>query len=112
MGTIATGTGSIMAGGGTFDVTFTGVGGHGGQGAHLTPDLMVAQATYVMAPQTIVSRDVPALETAVVSEQTSVPCPRAERWSSAERRRSPARRSRHGLAWSSIPRSSTAPPDR
>jgi hippurate hydrolase len=67
VGTIATGTGPIMAGGGTFDVTFTGTGGHGGQGAHLTPDLTVAQATYVMALQTIVSRNVPSLEAAVVS---------------------------------------------
>src|SRR4051794_39958231 len=67
VGTIATGTGALMAAGGTFDVTFTGTGGHGGQGAHLTADLMVAQATYVMALQTIVSRSVPALETAVVS---------------------------------------------
>jgi amidohydrolase len=67
VGTIATGTGPIMAGGGTFDVTFTGTGGHGGQGAHLTPDLTVTQATFVMALQTIVSRAVPALETAVVS---------------------------------------------
>src|SRR5918997_4608780 len=67
VGTIATGTGAIMAAGGTFDVTFTGTGGHGGQGAHLTSDLMVAQATYIMALQTIVSRNVPALETAVVS---------------------------------------------
>jgi amidohydrolase len=67
VGTIATGTGAIMAGGGTFDVTFTAAGGHGGQGAHLTPDLTVAQATYVMALQSIVSRNIPALETAVVS---------------------------------------------
>jgi hippurate hydrolase len=67
VGVIATGTGAIMAGGGTFEVTFTGTGGHGGQGAHLAPDLTVAQATYVMALQTIVSRTVPALETAVVS---------------------------------------------
>src|SRR4051794_10674270 len=67
VGMIATGTGPVMAGGGTFDVTFTGAGGHGGQGAHLTPDVMVAQATYVMALQTIVSRNVPSLETAVVS---------------------------------------------
>jgi amidohydrolase len=67
VGTIATGVGAIMAGGGTFEVTFTGTGGHGGQGAHLTPDLTVAQATLVLALQTIVSRSVPALETAVVS---------------------------------------------
>src|SRR5215207_9546987 len=49
VGTISTGTGPIMAGGGTFDLNFTGAGGHGGQGAHLTPDLTVAQATFVMA---------------------------------------------------------------
>jgi hippurate hydrolase len=67
VGTIATGTGPIMAGAGTFDVTFTGAGGHGGQGAHLTPDLTVAQASYVLALQTIVARDIPALEAAVVS---------------------------------------------
>ncbi|MET0603452.1 MAG: amidohydrolase [Baekduia sp.] len=67
VGTIATGTGPIMAGAGTFEVTFTGAGGHGGQGAHLTPDLAVAQASYVMALQTIVSRDIPALDPAVVS---------------------------------------------
>ena len=67
VGMIATGSGAMMAGGGTFDVTFMGTGGHGGQGAHLTPDLTVAQATYVMALQTIVSRNVPSLETAVVS---------------------------------------------
>jgi hippurate hydrolase len=67
VGMIATGTGAMMAAGGTFEVTFTGAGGHGGQGAHLTPDLIVAQATYVMALQTIVSRNVPSLETAVVS---------------------------------------------
>lgn len=67
VGTIATGTGAIMAGAGTFEVTFTGAGGHGGQGAHLTADLTVAQATYVMTLQTIVSRDIPALEAAVVS---------------------------------------------
>jgi hippurate hydrolase len=67
VGVIVTGTGPVMAAAGTFDVTFAGTGGHGGQGAHLTPDLTVAQATYVMALQTIASRNVPPLETAVVS---------------------------------------------
>jgi hippurate hydrolase len=67
VGMVATGSGPMMAGGGTFEVTFTGTGGHGGQGAHLAPDLTVAQATYIMALQTIASRDVPALETSVVS---------------------------------------------
>ena len=67
VGMIATGTGPLMAAGGTFDVTFAGTGGHGGQGAHLSPDLTVAQANYVMALQTIVSRSLPSAETAVVS---------------------------------------------
>jgi amidohydrolase len=67
VGMIATGAGPLMAAGGTFDVTFAGTGGHGGQGAHLSPDLTVAQANYVMALQTIVSRSLPSAETAVVS---------------------------------------------
>jgi amidohydrolase len=67
VGMIATGAGPLMAAAGTFDVTFTASGGHAGQGAHLAADLTVAQANYVMALQTIVARDVPAVETAVVS---------------------------------------------
>src|SRR3954467_11411146 len=52
VGTIATGIGAIMAAGGLFEVTFTGAGGHGGQGAHLAPDLTVTQAAYITALQT------------------------------------------------------------
>jgi len=65
--TIATSAGPLMAAAGTFEVTFTGPGGHGGQGAHLTVDLIVVQATYVMALQTIVARNVPAEESAVIT---------------------------------------------
>jgi hippurate hydrolase len=67
VGTIATSAGPLMAAAGVFEVSFTGHGGHGGQGAHLTSDLMVAQANYVMALQTVVARDVPAVEAAVIS---------------------------------------------
>ena len=65
--TIATSAGPVMAAAGTFEVTFAGPGGHGGQGAHLTADLIVVQAAYVMALQTIVARNVPAAESAVIT---------------------------------------------
>lgn len=67
VGVILTRAGPVMAAAGVFEVTFTGTGGHGGQGAHLTPDLIVLQASYVMALQTVVSREVPALDPAVIS---------------------------------------------
>jgi hippurate hydrolase len=67
VGIIATAAGPLMSAAGLFGVTFSGAGGHGGQGAHLTADLTVAQASYVLALQSVVARDVPALETAVVS---------------------------------------------
>ncbi|RAI59525.1 M20 aminoacylase family protein [Roseicella frigidaeris] len=59
--------GPMMAAGDTWTVTLRGTGGHGGAGAHLATDVTVAQAQLVMALQTIVSRNVPALQSAVVS---------------------------------------------
>jgi amidohydrolase len=67
IGSIVTSAGPMMAAAGTFDVSFSGRGGHGGQGAHLTADLTVVQANYVMALQTVVARDLPAVESAVIS---------------------------------------------
>jgi amidohydrolase len=67
VGAIATTAGALMAAAGIFRVVFTGTGGHAGQGAHLSSDLTVAQASYVMALQSVVARDVPAIEPAVVS---------------------------------------------
>jgi amidohydrolase len=67
LGSFATATGPMMAAGDTWTITLTGTGGHGGAGAHLATDVTVAQAQLITALQTIVSRNVAALEPAVVS---------------------------------------------
>jgi hippurate hydrolase len=46
---------------------FRGNGGHGGATPHLAADLSVVQAHYVLGLQTIVGRNVPPLDTAVIS---------------------------------------------
>ena len=67
MGRFFTCNGPMLAASGGFRVTFRGNGGHGGSSPHLASDVTVAQAQFVLALQTIVSRNVPPLETAVVS---------------------------------------------
>jgi hippurate hydrolase len=67
VGRFGTATGAFMAAGDTWTVTFRGSGGHGGAAAHLATDVTVAQAEFVMAVQTIVSRNVAALKSAVIS---------------------------------------------
>jgi amidohydrolase len=67
VGRFGTATGAFMAAGDTWTVTFRGTGGHGGAAAHLATDVTVAQAEFVMALQTIVSRNVAALKSAVIS---------------------------------------------
>jgi amidohydrolase len=67
VGRFGTVTGPFMAAGDTWTVTLRGSGGHGGAAAHLATDVTVAQAQFVMAAQTIVSRNVPALQPAVIS---------------------------------------------
>ncbi len=59
--------GALMAASGRWTVTFRGSGGHGGNSPHLANDLVLAQAVFVQALQGIVARDVPALESVVVS---------------------------------------------
>lgn len=67
VGTFATAVGPLMAASGRFEVTFRGQGGHGGAGPHLTQDLTVAAASYILALQTVVSRNVSAFEPAIIS---------------------------------------------
>jgi hippurate hydrolase len=66
-GTFALRKGPFLAAGDSWTATFSGTGGHGGGGAHLATDPTLAAAQFVLALQTIVSRNVPAIESAVVS---------------------------------------------
>jgi hippurate hydrolase len=59
--------GPMMAASGRWGVTFKGTGGHGGFGPHLATDVTIALAHYIMAIQTIVSRNISPVETAVIS---------------------------------------------
>ena len=60
-------TGPYLAGTSSWTATFRGNGGHGGAGPHLAADLTVVLAHFVLGLQTIVGRNVPPLETAVIS---------------------------------------------
>jgi hippurate hydrolase len=59
--------GAFMAGAGRWVVTFRGTGGHGGNSPHLATDITLAQAFFIQAIQGIVSRNVAALDAAVIS---------------------------------------------
>ena len=59
--------GGAMAGGCMFKVTFTGKGGHGGSTPHLSVDLSIVQAHFVLGLQTIVGRNISAFDPAVIS---------------------------------------------
>jgi hippurate hydrolase len=67
VGTFATRKGAFLAASDSWTVTFRGSGGHGGAGAHLATDSTLALAQFVTAIQTIVSRNVQAIDIAVVS---------------------------------------------
>jgi hippurate hydrolase len=67
VGEFRTRTGPFMAASDAWTVTFRGTGGHGGAGAHLATDATLPAAHFILALQTIVSRNVPAIDTAVVS---------------------------------------------
>ena len=60
-------TGPYLAGTSRWTARFRGNGGHGGAGPHLAADLTVVMAHFVLGLQTIVGRNVPPLETAVIS---------------------------------------------
>jgi hippurate hydrolase len=66
-GHFGTCVGPMLAAAGRFWITFKGTGGHGGSSPHLATDVTVAVAHFVLGLQTIVGRNVPPMETAVVS---------------------------------------------
>lgn len=59
--------GPAMCASDTWEVIFAGTGGHGGSMAHLATDLTITLAHFIQGIQTIVSRNVPAIEPAVIS---------------------------------------------
>jgi hippurate hydrolase len=65
-GHFQTRTGPIMAAADRFEITLTGKGGHAAL-AHQTPDAILAASDLVLQLNTIISRRVPAHETAVLS---------------------------------------------
>ncbi len=60
-------TGPLLAGTAKWSVTFRGNGGHGGARPHLAADLSIVMSHFVLGLQTIVGRNVPPLDTAVIS---------------------------------------------
>lgn len=60
-------SGPMMAATDSWYVTFRGTGGHGGAGAHLATDVTILQAQFLLALQTVVSRNVSSLDSAVIS---------------------------------------------
>lgn len=66
-GTFALCRGPMLCASDTWQVVFQGTGGHGGSGAHLSVDPTLPAAQFISALQTIVSRNVPAMESAVLS---------------------------------------------
>ena len=66
-GMFGTRKGPFMAASDTWEVAFRGTGGHGGAGAHMATNSTLAVGQFIGAIQTIVSRNVPATDVAVVS---------------------------------------------
>lgn len=66
-GTMAGRLGPSMAAADFWEVTFKGVGGHGGVAPHQSTDITYAQAQLVVALQGIVGRSLAPLETGVIS---------------------------------------------
>lgn len=67
LGTFALTRGPMLCASDTWQVIFHGTGGHGGSGAHLSIDPTLPAAQFISALQTIISRNVPAMESAVLS---------------------------------------------
>ena len=67
VGSFGTRPREFMSAAGRWQVTFNGSGGHGGLTPHLASDLTVVQANFVLGLQAIVARNVPPVETAIIS---------------------------------------------
>ena len=67
VGKFAIRRGAFLAGGCMWWVKFSGKGAHGGSSPHTAADLSIVQAHFVLGLQTIVGRNVPPLDTAVIS---------------------------------------------
>lgn len=67
LGQFAIRPGPFMAAPDRWVVTFKGTGGHGGATPHLSTDVTVLQAQFIMALQTVVSRNIAAVDAAVIS---------------------------------------------
>ena len=67
VGKFALRKGPMLAASGRWEVRFRGNGGHGGASPHLASDLSIVLAHYILALQTIVGRNIPALDPAVIS---------------------------------------------
>ena len=66
-GAFATRPGPFLAASDSWTITLRGTGGHGGAGAHLATDPTMPLAHLILGLQTIIGRNVPAIDTAVVS---------------------------------------------
>jgi amidohydrolase len=67
VGEFAIRPGPMMAAGDRWEVVFKGTGGHGGATPHLSTDVSIVQAHFVLALQTIVGRNIAAIDPAVIS---------------------------------------------
>lgn len=67
VGQFATRAGAMLAASDTWSVRFHGTGGHGGAGVHLATDPTIPMAHFILACQSIIGRNIPALEAAVIS---------------------------------------------
>lgn len=67
VGQFGTRHGALMAASGRWQVEFSGSGGHGGMSPHLAADLTLVQAGFIQSLQALVAREVPPLETAIIS---------------------------------------------
>jgi hippurate hydrolase len=66
-GSFAIRPGPALAASDRFIVVFRGTGGHGGSTPHLATDVTIVQAHFVLALQTIIGRNVAAVDAAVLS---------------------------------------------